>query len=889
MKFEITFDEIDEEVENFQHNFSEGDKIEIDDDLGYFVLKNGSTTSVPSPLDGILTISKPFQKNNKMIYGIIDGCDHSEIFHNMCGICGKKIENEKETKLISIVHNQPEFKIKEKKGKLIYEEEKNILLKKKKLSLVLDLDLTLLHTTNDEKFLEIVKLAKSKDVHEFKLNNKLHLTKLRPNLKEFFSKLQNLFEFHIFTHGIREYANEIAKIIDPDETLFKGKIISREECPNEKIKTLNDIFPSSNPNTVLIIDDNFTVWKNNLENLILISPFNFFNSNHTLSKNKDDQLDIISNLLIQIHSEFFKNEKNLESQSVQNLLSNIQKNVFKNLNIYFYGFDFGPNKDIRDTQIGFISKYFGCTIFEYFDSKITHIVSRGRFNELEKYKGVFLVHESWFYHSAYKFNKLEEIDYLMYQSRVVLPIKQHYPDVNLTEFQQLANQLIKKIHKTNLYLESKNKEVVTEDDDFLNDLTDSDDDIDDIDDDEEEDLEKLLEEALDDEEVALSESGIHTPIQQGINGYGSSPAASVVSSASSKTGYDERGDSGMILIYSGQGTTGDQELTRFNESLYYNMKEKIPVRLIRRSTLNGKYAPKSGYRSDGLYWVTKIFTDFLSERVVYQFRLVQVDLSYVIPCSEYVPKEILVEPINPIIKKEKTERIIFKVAKSIGLTNMISPEKKPKIEKQKRFTILDDDDDDFIEEKPKVVKNEKIIVDLNGKEEEELSKRAQKKKLKELELDHLKFEEAIKIKEKINELKKKRDTLKRFKLFNPIFFQHLNDLLDISVKYKIVSLFEEIISELVIDFDQFEKYRSYFFLYLVYSNKLMLWNDYQFDISKNENILKIYEFLCLNNFVGLSNFSKNFNKIEMSVYRIYLKKISKKFSLMKKNSIKEEE
>jgi hypothetical protein len=34
---------------------------------------------------------------------------------------------------------------------------------------------------------------------------------------------------------------------------------------------------------------------------------------------------------------------------------------------------------------------------------------------------------------------------------------------------------------------------------------------------------------------AVSEAKIHTPIQQGINGYGKNPAASVVSSASKKT------------------------------------------------------------------------------------------------------------------------------------------------------------------------------------------------------------------------------------------------------------------------------------------------------------------------------------------------------------------
>ena len=126
-----------------------------------------------------------------------------------------------------------------------------------------------------------------------------------------------------------------------------------------------------------------------------------------------------------------------------------------------------------------------------------------------KFNFIFLMFFFYSYHSAYKFKKLEEIDYLMYQSRVVLPIKQHYPSVDLSEFQQLANNLIKKIHKNNLYLESKNNELVQEDDDFLNDLSDSEEEKgkeeeETISNDEEEgdddDLEKLLEEAWEEEE-----------------------------------------------------------------------------------------------------------------------------------------------------------------------------------------------------------------------------------------------------------------------------------------------------------------------------------------------------------------------------------------------------
>jgi hypothetical protein len=75
------------------------------------------------------------------------------------------------------------------------------------------------------------------------------------------------------------------------------------------------------------------------------------------------------------------------------------------------------------------------------------------------------------YHSAYKFKKLEEMNYFLYQSKVVLPIKEHYQQVNLDEFQNHTNSLIKKLHRVNLQLEEKKKQITKDDDDFLNDIS----------------------------------------------------------------------------------------------------------------------------------------------------------------------------------------------------------------------------------------------------------------------------------------------------------------------------------------------------------------------------------------------------------------------------------
>lgn len=91
-------------------------------------------------------------------------------------------------------------------------------------------------------------------------------------MEQFLKDCCKLFELHIFTHGERPYAEKIANILDPNGTLFQERIISRDEFPSLNSKTLKQIFPSSDDQTVLILDDRVDVWKEHLSNLIPITP-----------------------------------------------------------------------------------------------------------------------------------------------------------------------------------------------------------------------------------------------------------------------------------------------------------------------------------------------------------------------------------------------------------------------------------------------------------------------------------------------------------------------------------------------------------------------------------------------------------------------------------------
>ena len=83
------------------------------------------------------------------------------------------------------------------------------------------------------------------------------------------------FLLHIYTHGTREYAEACAKVMDPDDKLFRRRIISRTDVPElGSVKSLKTAFPMDDK-MVVILDDNANVWRG-CRNLITVKPFYFF-------------------------------------------------------------------------------------------------------------------------------------------------------------------------------------------------------------------------------------------------------------------------------------------------------------------------------------------------------------------------------------------------------------------------------------------------------------------------------------------------------------------------------------------------------------------------------------------------------------------------------------
>ncbi|UJR20205.1 hypothetical protein I4U23_023336 [Adineta vaga] len=205
-------------------------------------------------------------------------------------------------------------------------DERYLLLRKRKLHLLVDLDQTIVHTSNSPKH-----HTSSSEINTFHLDHPVSQTlhaKFRPGLKEFLTNLQPYYVFHIVTFGDRPYANTIVKLIDPNGTFFSHRILSRDECISltDKSANLGTLFPSGDA-LVCMIDDREDVWRY-APNVVRVKPYTWFDGvgdinstylpkiSHTSVINDNDHyLCRLEMILKQIHTKFYHIYDN---QSIQN-------------------------------------------------------------------------------------------------------------------------------------------------------------------------------------------------------------------------------------------------------------------------------------------------------------------------------------------------------------------------------------------------------------------------------------------------------------------------------------------------------------------------------------------------------------------------------------------
>ncbi|KAF8628253.1 hypothetical protein AX15_004028 [Amanita polypyramis BW_CC] len=284
------------------------------------------------------TISRRFA-TDKPVVVIVEPCKHGMQLGGLCVVCGKDMTNVDYTGFsdasrasIQMTHSAFGPTVSLEEARRIERETAEHLFKSRKLSLIVDLDQTIVHATVDPTVGEWIaeggsweqrraSVAKSdgaeqeadhndssdtdecpnpnwealKDVKKFRLGPEsfgvqtkqpkrmakavenegcMYYIKPRPGWKEFFEDVASKYEMHVYTMGTRAYAEQVCSAIDPDGKLFGGRLLSRDESGSLTQKSLRRLFPCDT-SMVVIIDDRADVWDWS-PNLIKVIPYDFF-------------------------------------------------------------------------------------------------------------------------------------------------------------------------------------------------------------------------------------------------------------------------------------------------------------------------------------------------------------------------------------------------------------------------------------------------------------------------------------------------------------------------------------------------------------------------------------------------------------------------------------
>jgi RNA polymerase II subunit A-like phosphatase len=235
---------------------------------------------------------------------VVRSCAHSTVWNGVCTACGEPVTGGVKREASKLGRDDAKYgefeRTNDQVGRLEREAEER-LMKARKLSLVLDLDETLINTAREpfvvtakELTEEVHKAAsegkhteiKPNEVHEL-TSHRNHFTKLRPGVEAFLAAASQLCELNIFTKGGREYAADIAKILDPERLYFRDRIISAAECGGT-VKNLRRQYPVPD-RMVVILDDRFDVWENsNPHNVIRVAPYKFWNDRSSIVPTVDE-------------------------------------------------------------------------------------------------------------------------------------------------------------------------------------------------------------------------------------------------------------------------------------------------------------------------------------------------------------------------------------------------------------------------------------------------------------------------------------------------------------------------------------------------------------------------------------------------------------------------
>lgn len=155
------------------------------------------------------------------------------------------------------------------------------LRSQRKLCLVLDLDHTLVHATNDERAAGVASDPRfAGQVFSWIEGPVTYRIKTRPFLQEFLEEASKLYELQVDTAGTRAYATMVVDHIDPHRRFFGDRLVTRSDSSLKHKQTQWMHRAIHDDSMIIIVDDTTDVWRGS-KNLLTVEPYLFW---HTVSE-----------------------------------------------------------------------------------------------------------------------------------------------------------------------------------------------------------------------------------------------------------------------------------------------------------------------------------------------------------------------------------------------------------------------------------------------------------------------------------------------------------------------------------------------------------------------------------------------------------------------------
>jgi RNA polymerase II subunit A-like phosphatase len=185
-----------------------------------------------------------------------------------------------------------------------------------------------------------------------RLDGEMYLIKLRPGLRGFVQELASMYELHIYTKANRNYLNFLLYELDPLGKLFTSAV-ARDDSPDldTDLKILDRVC-CRNMAEVVVFDDRVDVWNETPANVVRAQPYNYltlrrmavvkaveelvFNGNgSTCVFDYDGHLYAIKKVLVKIYNKYVENGA---KRPAPEIISEVRKQVLAGVKLQFTGF-----------------------------------------------------------------------------------------------------------------------------------------------------------------------------------------------------------------------------------------------------------------------------------------------------------------------------------------------------------------------------------------------------------------------------------------------------------------------------------------------------------------------------------------------------------------------